>query len=204
MWEINFIMVQILQKKINDTQLLNKINSRDKYAFGELYDLFYQDFHRYTSSLYRGYPVESTDIIHDAFMYVWQNRTISFESIQKFKAYIIVSIKNSFNNYINHSKYETRYKDHLLTRSIKYDLLEVEIFSVLDEVSKILPSECAAILKLHLEGWSADEIAAKFGKTRQTIYNKKQEAITILRKKYPNKLLLLNLFVLAKHGVLLV
>lgn len=190
----------ILSDKETDARLLTKINSRDKYAFCEIYDLLYRELHLYTLSLYRNYPVESSDVIHDIFVYVWENKHLSFESIQKFKSYMIVSIKNSFRNYINHSKYETKYHDYVVNRDYKYDLLEVEIFSLMEEITKILPSDCATILKMHLDGWSAEEISCKIGKKTQTVYNKKQEAIALLRKKFPNKLFLLNALIILKNG----
>lgn len=188
-----------LEKEM-ETRLLIKINSRDKYAFCEIYDLLYRELHLYTLSLYRNYPVESTDVIHDVFVYVWQNKHLVFDSVQKFKSYMIVSIKNSFRNYINHTKYEAKYQDYILNRNCKYDLLEVEICSLVDEMLGVLPSDCAAILRMHLEGWSAEEISNKIGKKTQTVYNKKQEAISLLRKKFPNKLFLLHLFLILKNG----
>lgn len=194
------IMGEYSLEKEMETRLLIKINSRDKYAFCEVYDLLYRELHLYTLSLYRNYPVESTDVIHDVFVYVWQNKHLVFDSVQKFKSYMIVSIKNSFRNYINHTKYEAKYQDYILNRNCKYDLLEVEICSLVDEMLGVLPSDCAAILRMHLEGWSAEEISNKIGKKTQTVYNKKQEAISLLRKKFPNKLFLLHLFLILKNG----
>lgn len=198
---ISYLMDVILSNNEADARLLTKINSRDKYAFCEVYDLLYRELHLYTLSLYRNSSVESSDVIHDVFIYVWENKHLSFESVQKFKAYMIVSIKNSFRNYINHTKYETKYQDYVANRDYKYDLLEVEIFSLIDEIMKILPSDCATILKMHLDGWSAEEISDKIGKKPQTVYNKKQAAITLLRKKFPDKLFLLNALLIIKNGI---
>lgn len=59
----------------------------------------------------------------------------------------------------------------------------------------LLPEECAEVLRLFFEGLNTEEIALKLGKTKQTIYNKKHEAISILKKKISKEdIFLITLF----------
>ena len=54
--------------------------------------------------------------------------------------------------------------------------------AILYESLKFLPVDYATVIRMYLEGWKTEEIATKLGLTLQTVYNKRQEAIVILRK----------------------
>jgi RNA polymerase sigma-70 factor (ECF subfamily) len=62
-------------------------------------------------------------------------------------------------------------------------IAENEILSVLSSSLDLLPTECAKVFKLCLDGWEIKEIADQLGKSESTVYKQKKEAITILRKK---------------------
>ena len=40
----------------------------------------------------------------------------------------------------------------------------------------------ATIIRMYLEGWKPEEIATKLGIALQTVYNKRREAVIMLRK----------------------
>ncbi len=63
--------------------LLNKFNSRDSYAFGEIYCLLYKEFYYFTNTLYKDTTIEADDVIHDIFIYLWENKKIRYNSIKK-------------------------------------------------------------------------------------------------------------------------
>lgn len=175
-----------------DELLLKKFNNRDEEAFGRIYKIYYNDFHLYASNLYAGTNVTSEDAIHDVFLYIWQNKSILFEKMINLKAFVIIAIKNRYRSHINHIKYEKQYWEHLeCENNFDIDIIENTIYSNVEQILKLLPNDCARIIKLYIEGWKPEEIAEQLGKHPQTIYNKKQEAISILRKKLPaNKMLI--------------
>lgn len=168
----------------SEALLLDKFNRREHSAFGEVYSMFYSDFHRYTIYLYKNIDIDSEDIIHDIFLSLWERRSSKFDNLIKIKGFVIIAIKNGYRNYIRHLLHERKYTETLYTdKDFEYDAIEFELFSLINQVMGLLPTDCAEIFKLYLEGYKPDEIANITGKQPQTIYNKKQEAISILRRK---------------------
>ena len=62
------------------------------------------------------------------------------------------------------------------------DIEQVELCQSLYESLKFLPDDYATVVRMYLEGWKPEEIATKLGLALQTVYNKRWEAILILRK----------------------
>ena len=58
----------------------------------------------------------------------------------------------------------------------------MELYHYLYESLKFLPDDYATIIRMYLEGWKPEEIATKLGIALQTVYNKRREAVIMLRK----------------------
>lgn len=172
--------------------LLKFFNSRNSYAFGNVYALFYNELHYYTVLLYRDTEVDAFDVIQDVFSNIWIHEDIQFGSLDGVKAYLYKSIRNSFNNYITKKAVVHRYESELRNNedAVMVEIIESETYSLAEYVLGILPTDCAEIFRLVFEGWSIDEIAEKLGKGKQTIYNKKHETVKFLRDKISNDKLL--------------
>ena len=179
-------------------QLLSGFNRRDQTAFGELYTLYYDELFIFTNNLFRGTEVDSYDIIHDIFMKLWQSEHVVFEDLINIKAYIYVSIKNSFKSYITHKKYVNTHSSELIADSdyLVTQIIESETFSLINQAINILPKDCAEVLRLHLDGWDIKEIATMVGKSERTVYNKKYEAIGILKKKLSKEIFEVLIFLI--------
>lgn len=172
----------------DEEALLEQFNNRNSHAFSSIYSHYYHDFHYYTSYLYDGTTVESEDIIHDIFLELWQNKQIRFDRLIKIKGYVIIAIKNGFKNYKNHSKYQKIYRDSIVSENdFGVEVFECEFYSMLDEALSLLPSECAKVFKLYIEGYKPDEIAHILDKKIQNVYNTKQDAIATLRCKLSHR-----------------
>lgn len=188
-------MSETILNSVKEKLLLKEFNNRKSDAFGEIYNQYYIDFHLYASKLYTNTPILAEDVIHDVFISIWQNQNIVFTELLSLKAYIIISIKNKFKSHINHVKYERGYEKHLtFENNFTIDIIENNIYSNVEQMLNLLPNDCAKIIKLYLDGWKPDEIAQKLGKSPQTVYNKKQEAISILRQKLPKDKFYILLF----------
>lgn len=179
-----------------DNQLLKKFNNRDSVAFGEIYTLFHKELTIYTNTLYRGTEIIPDDVLNDIFVTIWTSKT-TFESLQHIKSYVYLSIKNNFRNYLVHNNYKIDYLNRLRDED-KYDvnIVESELYSVVDEAIKLLPETYALVLKMYINGWKTGEIAGVLDRTEQNIYNIKYEAINILRKKLTKNNLFLIIFML--------
>lgn len=169
---------------VGSTDLLSRFNERDVAAFGEIYSLFYDDLFYYALKLYENTNEEPQDAVHDTFLKLWQLPQTRFESLAGLKAYLFVALRNEFNQCVRHNYYVEQYKKHeLQTRAFEFDVLESELRGNCEYMLGLLPRECAEVLRLFFEGLNTEEIALKLGKTKQVVYKRKYEAISILKKK---------------------
>lgn len=179
------------KNKRKEIDLLKGFNNRESVAFGEVYSLFYRELSVYATSLYRNVAIEPEDIVHDIFINLWLSST-KFELLINIKAYIYVSIKNGFKNYLTHNTYVSKYTEQMnVDETFEVDVMESELYSFVDESIKILPKSYAEVIDLYLKGWKSGEIAKKLMKTEQNVYNIKNKSIAILRKKIDKDKLLI-------------
>lgn len=170
--------------------LLQRFNEREPVAFSEVYKLLHQELHYFTSQLYRdSTSLTANDILHDIFVELWQKKHQKFEAIGNIKAFMYVSIKNKFKSDIRHKKYIDKYNCEIKSNKNSFisTIIETETLSILNQAIDLLPSECAKVFKMHIDGWDVKEIAQRLGKSQSTIYNQRQEAISILKKKLSNR-----------------
>lgn len=168
--------------------LLEYFNKRDSVAFGYFYQKLYNDLYYYSAKLYEDTEVLPEDSIHDIFIYLWNSKQIKFDNLYKLKAYLIISIKNRYRNYLDRQKSKNRYikfyeENH---KQFETDIAEVEIISLINNAINLLPEECAKIFRFHVAGWEVKDIATKLGKAQSTVYSQKQKAINILKQKLKN------------------
>ncbi len=162
---------------------LDKFNDRNREVFGDVYLYLFDDMFRYINYITADNHIDDAeDIIHDIFIDLWRRNSIKFDSMIKLKGFLIIAINNRVRNNIRHSKHTSKYFEQI-SKSTSYDILEFELYSIFNEIREILPSESAEILQLFFEGHKPAEIAKLLNKSPQIIYNKKNEALSILRKK---------------------
>lgn len=176
--------------------LLHKFNMRDIVAFDSLYRMYYSELHFFACKLYRNTEIDASDVVQDIFVQIWQNKKIQFKEISKIKPYIYTAIRNGFLNYLEHNKtVVSKYNQHIIKNEDYFvvEIIESETFSAISEALDLLPKDCAEIFKAFIEGWDASEIADKLKCSKRTVYNKKNEAISILKQFLPNDKLLIVL-----------
>lgn len=183
--------MNITVENIDTAQLIECFNTRENQAFERIYLLYYDEFYYFSSKLYRDTEIASGDVVQDLFMKIWERKGLQFTSLDHFKGYMYVSIRNGYREYLTHKNVADRY-----IRSVKMtddyfisQIVETETLSTLARLTELLPEECAKVFKLYMEGWEVKEIVEKLGKSPSTIYNQRQEAIKILKKMDLSKLL---------------
>lgn len=190
-------MASSLQNKQSGEEavLLSNFNDRVEEDFGKVYSLFYNELFYFAAKLYRNTEVEPRDAIQDVFLSLWQSKSLRFGRLIEIKAYLFVALRNNFKSFLLHHKYVEKYEaSQLLGKdSFEANIIESEVLSTFHYILGLLPEESAEILGLFLSGWSAEEIAHKLGKSKQTIYNKKSEAIAWLKDKLSKDTLILLL-----------
>lgn len=177
--------------------LLKRFNGREKHAFGEVYLMFYDNLIYFCAGLYRNTSVHADDVVQDVFLCLWENASQKFSGLVNIKAYLFVSIKNRFKDYLKHQKHIHKYRESTLIDEdyLVAQVVETEVFSFLEEALRLLPEECKRSFAEYLNGLEVKEIAIKLNKSEFTIYKQRKNAIEILRSKFPkNKLMLLLSF----------
>ena len=86
---------------MNSSVLIDDFNRRDNHAFEYIFLHLYDALYRFSSKLYVGTEVVPDDVVQDVFMNVLKSR-ISFESLEHLKAYLYLSVKNSYRRYWSH------------------------------------------------------------------------------------------------------
>lgn len=187
-------MNNIDKNRLEEIDLLKRFNHRESIAFGEVYSLFYRELSVYAASLYRDAIMQPEDVVHDVFIHLWLS-SMKFEQVINIKAYIYVSIKNGFKNYLAHHTHVVKYtKQVSIDEDFGIDVMESEFYSLIDESIKVLPKSYAEVIDLYLKDWKLGEIAEKLKKSDQYVYNTKNKAISILRKKLDrDKLLIISI-----------
>lgn len=192
-------MDPILQDSISESSLLLKqFNERDEVAFTHVYTMHRKELNIYASSLFGWTNMVSEDIVEDIFINLWMSKN-RFENLDSIKAYLYVSIKNSFIKHYQHKKHVITHQNYVEKENdFVVDIIETKIYSLVDETLKLLPQAYAEVMSLYLDGWKTGEIAASIGRPEQSVYNMKHEAIKILRKKLSNDKLLIMILLLEK------
>lgn len=169
-----------------EISLLHGFNSRKDEAFSNVYLYMYDELYFYSYRIFFGTTVLPEDAIHDVFMNIWSNDKY-FVSLEHIKSYAYLSIKNNFRNLIAKKGHFDKYESEILCDQSYDDALQIEAqtLSIIDRAMEILPNECGKVLRMLLDGYSAEEVAEKLGKSVNTVYSQKQTAINILKKKLP-------------------
>ena len=80
------------------------------------------------------------------------------------------------------------------------NIFESETLAILYNHLKLLPPECAKVMRLSLEGHKNPEIAEILSISINTVYAQKQKALTVLRNKLSKDMFVILLFSLFLHG----
>ena len=172
--------------------LLLMFNNRDIVAFEEVYKKYYAELTNFAFSLYKDTEIAASDVVHDCLLDIWINKKINFKGISSIKSYIYVIIRNDFKDYLRKKQVESKYCNQLACDSDLFivKIAENEIYSLVNQAMNLLPDDCAEIFELLLNNWNVKDIAKKINCSERTVYNKKYEAIAILKNKLPNSKLL--------------
>lgn len=184
-------------EQIDNSKLLRLFNVREEKGFEDIYKLYTKSLNIFAASLYGSVCDVSQDAVEDAFISLWMSKS-TFDSLPKLKSYLYVSIKNTYLGYIKHNTQIKKYESQLRDSDFMVEIVESEIYSVMDTIRGILPEHYFEVIKKYIEGYKPSEIAEMLGKTEQSIYNMKHEAVKIIKKKIKgDKLLSIILLLLS-------
>ena len=170
--------------KFSEESIISRFNGRDISALGEVYHLCYREWVYYARQLYRNTDVDGEGVVHDVLIKIWTHSKQQFEGLDNLKAYLYVSLRNSYCNWLSHNAHKRNFekKESERTHNLFAEIVESETFSQLTQSLKLLPEESARIIRMLIEGWSVKEIATVMEISPSSVYAKKSEGIAKLRK----------------------
>ena len=176
-----------------ELSLLLRFNSRDESALAELYNLYYDELIYFTNQLFRSSTVEACDVVHDIFLKIWMSENLKFKTLKNIKAYIYVSIKNNFYDYISHNKCVDKFAKISKSDPNNFvsEIMESETLSIISQIDEFLPEDTCKMFKMIIDGWNVKDISTSLGYSKSHVYAKRDDAIKILKDKlYKNSLFL--------------
>lgn len=167
-----------------DNSLLLEFNERKDIAFSKIYVRIFDELHHFAHRLFFATSVDAEDLIQDIFVNVWSNRKMTFVSIEHVKNYIYSCIKNKHKDFLRHKLRKDKYEEVIKSIGDYHfsQMVENEMISLLNMAENVLTAECSKVLQLYVEGYDIKEIATKLGKSQNTVYHQRTEAITTLKK----------------------
>lgn len=167
----------------SDDKLLSLFNDRDIQAFGIVYRKLYREFHLYAECLFKPLNQPAEDLIQDVFVDIWKRRSIQFSSLEYIKSFGFIALKNAYKNKLKQLKHRQKYElEYETAYAPDKEEARKEQYKTLYELIRQLPGEYSIILQRYLEGFKPEEIASELHIALQTVYNRRREAILLLRK----------------------
>lgn len=176
---------------------MGKLSLNINTEFVKIFDETYDSLYHYSVSIINDHD-DAKDIVHDAFVYAWNNRS-GLDFSQSIKPYLLKVVKNYSLNYIRNKTIREKHHDILL-RSV--DEISIPDFDKHDElIERIkraidnLPEQCAKVFKLSVyDGLKYKEIGVKLDISVNTVKTHISKALKILRNELGENAMLLLLF----------
>lgn len=172
-----------MQSETNDELLLELFNRRDAQAFGQVYRRLYRELYLYANRLFEPLNLPPEDSIQDVFLDIWQRHSLQFPSLVQVKALCFTALKNVYKNHLKHLGHQQRFEmGTRAEQNFSTETEEAERIAQVYDALPLLPPDLATVIRLSLEGFKAEEIAQQQGIALQTVYNRRRDAILLLRK----------------------
>ena len=171
---------------IREESFIERINSKQRAAFHELFREFFQTLVIYAMK-YVSTQEEAEDIVQDVFVSVWEKEE-KFLSYQSFRVFLYRSVRNTCLNFAKHKLVEKKYVAYQelhpeISENEEYDWVQEELYRGLFKVIDELPPRCREVFLLHLDGLKNEEIAARSHITLLTVKTQKKKALRYIRER---------------------
>ncbi|WP_140938067.1 RNA polymerase sigma-70 factor [Sphingobacterium lumbrici] len=182
-----------------DVDLTTLLSKGDQAAYVEIYDRFQGLLFLYACKVTQD-EKEAEDIVQEVFLYLWDKRyTIAINS--SIADYLYAAVRFKFFNLLDKKKVRTDYQQSLGNYMEQHESItdylvrEKELRRLIEEEVGRLPAKMREIFELSRNEYlSHREIAEKLQLSEKTVKNQINNALSILRKKFPPPILLLFFF----------
>lgn len=158
---------------LSDGELIRLIRAHDQSAFVFVYNKYWAEMYACAFHLFPDREI-CEDLIHDVFIYVWNNRTKL--EIKSVRDYLYIAIKNRTLNKIRSRKHHIQIGTDQLEEpspeAADKKLLAGEISDLFERGLQTLPEKCKQIMILsRKEHLSTKEIAERLNISTKTVEN---------------------------------
>lgn len=155
----------------------------------EAYRFFFDEYYQIMGSFAMKYVKEqetAEDIVNDVVFEMYSNRK-NFPDIVSLKSFLFTSIKNKSLNYLRHRKARDRYlhdpEGSNDTEFFLDNIIEEEIYYLMQKAITELPDKIQEIYKLSLSGKSNEAIATQLHLTLDSVKAYKKRGKQMLKEK---------------------
>jgi len=165
----------------------------DKAAFAELYNRYWNRLWQFTQR-HQISANDAQDVLQDVFTYVWVNKG-HIKIKHRFSSFLFRATLNQVLKKIDRSKFIATYAASL-TNKLKEQgirtediIFEKELQHTISTALEQMPAKMRAVFEAsRFDGLSHEQIAAKYGISKETVKSQIKNALKIMRK-YVNTLL---------------
>lgn len=175
--------------------LIGKLINDDQDAFTILFTRYYEDLVRFSFGITHNSDA-SEEIVQEVFLKLWENRS-KLEIHSSIKSFLLKSVQNRSIDSLRHisitNKYVSKVLDHpvLLENDTENYILYSELENHLSTALGKIPSQFAEVfLMSRMESMNYHEIADKLGISVRTVEVRMSKAISLLREKLKDFLIL--------------
>ena len=157
----------------------------DSKTFKEVYEQYFAAL-KYFAMRYVGDEELACDLLQDIFIKLWEKGD-KFEDELQLKAYLYRVVRNHCLTFLRDKQRQDRrmegFEVEEAEESFVYQMIEAEIYALINDIFEELPEACRNVYAKSLEGKSHKEIAAELNIAVTTIKKHKTNANNYLRER---------------------
>lgn len=166
--------------------LVKRLRDSDEYAFAFLLNTYGKSLYFYCNSILKN-DTFAEDIVQESFVCFWERRK-DFIQLLPIRVFLYQTAKNKCLDLLKHEavvlKHETDVIRELNDDCLDEKMIEEEVLGEIYRAIEELPTECARVFKLGLEGLSNQEIADTLSVSIHTVKTQKQRAMVVLKHRF--------------------
>lgn len=167
------------------TDILKDFTAGKEKAFRRIYEK-YNPMLRFFCFRYLSDKENVNDVVQEVFIKLWENRLI-FRDEAALRSYLYKTARSLCLNQLRHEKVEDKYlqfigeQDH--SESFLENMMEAEIFDILNQIFEEIPAACRNVYLSSLEGKKHSEIAQLFNLSVNSVKKYKNRAHHFLKNR---------------------
>lgn len=165
------------------TDLLQELHAGKEKAFRRIYEK-YNPALRYFCFRYLSDKENVSDVVQEVFIKLWEVR-LAFRDEAALRSYLYKTARSICLNQLRHEKVEDKYCRYIgeqeNSESFLENMMEAEIFDLLNRIFEEIPAACRNVYLSSLEGKKHSEIAQLFNLSVNSVKKYKNRAHHFLK-----------------------